>query len=301
MKQIFIFILFAVAATACQRKSALSSTIIKNNTIKNEDGDTILAGHCSINILQQKPYKIWYDTNYTNYKVDTPRALLLTDILKGKTIEIFLGTWCGDSRREVPRMLKVLQVAQMDTNNIKLIFVDNSQSTYKQSPEGEQQNKNIHRVPTFILYDAKEMGRIVETPLESFERDLATIACNVPYTPKYKAIDFWLNEVSQKDKPMKEKKLAMIAREMKPLCRHAGELNTYGYVLIGQKKYEQALNIFKINCNINPTNANVFDSLAETYILMKDKARAKENYEKCLQLNPKSENARKMLERIEKM
>lgn len=101
----------------------------------------------------------------------------LSHLLKHKRMDIFLGSWCGDSRREVPRMIRLLKDAGMDTSRIALIFVDNRKETYKQSPQHEEQGRDIRRVPTFILYNSRnrELGRIVESPKVSLEADMVSI------------------------------------------------------------------------------------------------------------------------------
>ena len=298
MKSLFFILAVMLFTTACNQHIIPSNTPIVNKSIVNESGDTILAGHCAIDIMYKNPYKIWYDSNYENYKVDSNKAIMLQPLLSNKTIEIFMGSWCGDTRREVPRMLKILQVAQMDTNKIKLIFVDNSTATYKQSTENEEHNKNIHHVPTFIVYDTKEIGRIIETPLESFEKDLLTILLKTAYTPKYKAIEYWIKNVSNKNKIFNENTLQKNAILLKALCKHSGELNAYGYVLLAQKKYNQAINVLKLNVAIYPNNAGVYDSLGEAYLTIGDKQNAKINYDKVLQIIPDDTNAKKMLDKI---
>jgi thiol-disulfide isomerase/thioredoxin len=113
----------------------------------------------------------------------------LTDVAKAirkKHIDIFMGTWCGDSKREVPAMLKILNEIGFDSVDISLITVGNNAELYKKSPQGEELGKNIVRVPTFIIYDKKkEIGRIIEYPVESLERDLLKILRKEPYIPNY--------------------------------------------------------------------------------------------------------------------
>ena len=113
-----------VLAAACQRAALPASTPVRNTEIKNKSGQLILAGHASPWAMQQPNYKEWYDRSFNNYTVDAVTAQQLKPLLANKTMEIFLRSWCGDSQREVPRLLKVLQDAGMDTAKVSLIFVD---------------------------------------------------------------------------------------------------------------------------------------------------------------------------------
>lgn len=75
-------------------------------------------------------------------------------------------------------------------------------------------------------------------------------------------------------------------------------LNGMGYSLLGEKKDGQAVTVLKLNTKLFPESANTFDSLGEAYLLSGDIPLAIANYEKALELNPKSENARQMLEHL---
>jgi tetratricopeptide (TPR) repeat protein len=298
MKQLVI-VAIAVLFAACNQHIAPSTTPITNSEIKNEEKQTILVGHCSINTIQNGSYKEWYDKSFNAYTVDSSVITQLQPFLTDIKVEIFLGSWCGDSKKEVPRMLKILQAASFDTSNIQLIFVDNSTGTYKQSPQHEEKNKFIHHVPTFIVYENnKELNRIVETPAVSLEKDLLTILSNQPYVSKYKAVLQW-QTLKGKNKTLSDTALHTLAIAYKPLCLHLGEFNALGYVLLAQKKYTQAINVFNLNCLIYPDKAGVYDSLGEAYYLTGNKELAKQNYEKVLTLNPKSEHAKAMLEKLQ--
>ena len=88
------------------------------------------------------------------------------------TIKVVLGTWCPDSRREVPRFLHVLDLWKFPAEKVTFIGVDN----LKLSPVGEYDQLDIQRVPTFILYKNNiEAGRIIENPLTSLEQDIVNI------------------------------------------------------------------------------------------------------------------------------
>ena len=106
--------------------------------------------------------------------------------LKKHQIKLFLGTWCGDSKREVPRMLKILQEAKFPMGQLEVVALDYRKGQYKKSPTGEEKGLNIIKVPTMIFFKKeKEVNRIVESPLESLEEDMAQIISNNPYTPNY--------------------------------------------------------------------------------------------------------------------
>jgi thiol-disulfide isomerase/thioredoxin len=88
------------------------------------------------------------------------------------TIQIVMGTWCPDSRREVPRFMRVLYQLKFPSENVTFIGVDNS----KVAPIGDFDKFNIQRVPTFIFLKNKvEAGRIIENPVTSLEQDMLNI------------------------------------------------------------------------------------------------------------------------------
>ena len=98
-----------------------------------------------------------------------------------------MGTWCGDSRREVPSIYKILDYCQVKPSQVQLINLNNSDTAYKQSPGHEEQGLNIRRVPTLLIFDNQhEMGRMVESPVTSLEKDILAIVTGQPYEHRYK-------------------------------------------------------------------------------------------------------------------
>lgn len=181
------YILCAVAI-ACYTAtiSAQVKTPIIQQQVVNANGNPMLLGHTYLSELRKAPFDSWFYKNYADYQPDSLLCLEIGRLLRKKKIDIFMGTWCGDSKREVPAMLKILERAGYDTSNIALVTVGNDAEWYKKSPQGEEQGKNIVRVPTFIVYDKrKEIGRIIEYPVESLEKDLLKILKEEAYTPNY--------------------------------------------------------------------------------------------------------------------
>ena len=62
------------------------------------------------------------------------------------------------------------------------------------------------------------------------------------------------------------------------------ELNAYGYLLLNQKRNNEAIAIFIRNTKEHPDSWNTWDSLGEAYGIVGDKAKAITNYNKALAL-----------------
>ena len=75
-------------------------------------------------------------------------------------------------------------------------------------------------------------------------------------------------------------------------------INSFGYQQLGQKKYDIAILIFKINTELYPSSANTFDSLGEAYMVKGDTLNAIKYYNKSLELNPNNNNAKEMIDKM---
>ena len=76
------------------------------------------------------------------------------------------------------------------------------------------------------------------------------------------------------------------------------DMNNIGYTLIRLKKMDDALAVFKQNTDDFPASWNAWDSYAEGYMDKGDKELAIKYYQKSLELNPQSENGKKMLDKL---
>lgn len=65
-----------------------------------------------------------------------------------------------------------------------------------------------------------------------------------------------------------------------------GELNNYGYQLLGQNQYDKAIEVFKLATEKFPKSANAWDSLGEGYVLKGDNKNAIASFKKSLSMNP---------------
>ncbi|PQA91176.1 hypothetical protein B0A69_18140 [Chryseobacterium shigense] len=77
-----------------------------------------------------------------------------------------------------------------------------------------------------------------------------------------------------------------------------GYLNGVGYKMLGDKEFTKAIDVFRVNTALYPKSENVYDSLGEAYLKAGQKDKAKESYRKILEINPKNENAAKVLKTL---
>ena len=97
-------------------------------------------------------------------------------------IKIFFGTWCEDSRREIPILFEILKFCSYDMSKIELVGL----SKEKTSPSNIEKKFEINRIPTIIFIKNKsELNRIVEYPIESMEKDILKILKNEKYYNAY--------------------------------------------------------------------------------------------------------------------
>lgn len=76
------------------------------------------------------------------------------------------------------------------------------------------------------------------------------------------------------------------------------QLNKLGYELLRHGNIPAATMILELNAEMYPDSSNVYDSLGEAYMLGGDPEKARTNYLKSLQLNPKNTNASEMLKKL---
>lgn len=77
------------------------------------------------------------------------------------------------------------------------------------------------------------------------------------------------------------------------------DFNNRGYNFIRDKQFEAAIEIFKINVALHPTSDNVYDSLADGYVLINDSLQAYTNYKKALDLNNANRSAQDFVKGFE--
>ena len=110
-----------------------------------------------------------------NARKSTPDAVAVKRIREigwKLKIVVFLGTWCPDSTREMPKLLKMLEAANNPNISLDLYAV----STSMEDGAGLTKKHRVRAVPTIIFFrDGRELGRIIESPATTMENDFLKI------------------------------------------------------------------------------------------------------------------------------
>jgi thiol-disulfide isomerase/thioredoxin len=164
MRIIFLLIILFTYAAFPQETNRI--------VVDERSGRPMLVGPTTTDAFSDSSFAWWYDSQYDMYEIDTVLADQFSERLAETYIYIVMGTWCGDSRREVPRFMKILEYSGYPDEKLVIINVDRSMTA-----EGVDVEKfDIRYVPTFIFYSGEtEIGRIIESPEDTLEEDMSEI------------------------------------------------------------------------------------------------------------------------------
>lgn len=91
------------------------------------------------------------------------------DKLAGMDIKVFFGVWCHDSQREVPRLLKLIELSQVKLNSLELIAIDQDKTLSEEYTD----QFDVQFTPTFfVLQHNQILASVVEKPKNSLTKDL---------------------------------------------------------------------------------------------------------------------------------
>lgn len=189
MRQLILFLALSMVVSCNQQTKKKSDepqtqekVIIPDALLgKDFDGNEILVGQ--ISSAQMTQYNAaWFDKEYDFYKVNDERLAQIKPFLKDKRVVLLMGTWCEDSQREVPGMMKILNAAGYNTAEMEIIAVDEDKKTV----EGLEKKYDLTYIPALIFFDGeKEVNRIVEFPINTLEQDMLDILSGKDYKNAY--------------------------------------------------------------------------------------------------------------------
>ncbi len=160
-------------------------------------------------------------------------------------------------------------------------------------------NTNIARIPQdqHLIVLLNNTGR---TSLQNMRDVIINILYDAPYEKPKKSLASSYFEVVTKEGIKNGTTYFKKYKSSDEYILHEAEMNTIGYIFLKENKIEEAIKTFEINVEAFPDSGNVYDSLGEAYMINGDKELAIKNYNKSLEIDPKNENAVKMLVKLKK-
>lgn len=164
MKKLILFLILTFGISYAQQHNKM--------ILDEKSGKQMLIGICDRTAFADTNYSWWFNAEYDNYAPDSTVVAKIKALVPAYKVKIVMASWCGDSRREVPRFYKIMDVAGFDYKNFELVCVDRD----KQSEEGDVDKLDIKFVPTFIFSkNDVELGRIIEMPKGKLEENILEI------------------------------------------------------------------------------------------------------------------------------
>ena len=270
-----------------------------NQEITENTKTPYLLGKIDKSGLEGDNYKAWFTKNFEDYKPNSTTTNAIAPDLKSYSIILFMGTWCGDSKKEVPRLYKVLEACNFPMDQLTVIAVSRQANMYKQSPQHEEAGLNIHRVPTVIFYkNGKEINRIVEHPIETFEKDIQNIISKNNYKSNYQIVTTVDNLLKKKGLKGLKRKRKKLLKKFKGEVSSMYELNTYARILYGTDRKEEAIAVYTLNTNLFPDKPRSYRSLVNALEASGYKEKAIKVLKNAIKLHPDNEDLKESLKVI---
>jgi len=166
------FILILALFAACAGYAQDINQLIADE----QTGNLILYGYCDRHGIETGVMAEDFDQQYHGYDFSVDELMPYSDLFHQVEITVVFGSWCSDSREQLPRFLKILDQLGIPPDRVVLIATDRT----KTHASIDVSRYEIQKVPTFIFYhEGREVGRITETPVERLEIDLAIILSNI--------------------------------------------------------------------------------------------------------------------------
>jgi|ERR1043165_1086868 thiol-disulfide isomerase/thioredoxin len=131
----------------------------------------VITGNLTLSqFYSDEELKQWFPERHDAYHVNDTLIKDVAAVVAHQNVIVILGTWCSDSQREFPRLVKILEAANFPLERLHLYGVNKK----KTLPAKIVKRYGITNVPTIIVWDGKdEVGRITEKPKISLEQDLS--------------------------------------------------------------------------------------------------------------------------------
>jgi tetratricopeptide (TPR) repeat protein len=156
----------------------------------------------------------------------------------------------------------------------------------------------LHFLDAYLKHDANSLAWLKKTPAENgVPKHLMTVnfraAKGEPAT-----FDAFRAEVGRQGFDRLGDIYAAMQKEKADFKLDEDAVNAWGYDLMGDHHWAEAIDVFQWNAKNNPDSGEVYDSLAEAYAKSGQKQLAIDNYKKSLEKDSLNENARRQLKQL---
>lgn len=184
MKQLVFFVFASLLLINCKSTDTpkYSPVPMKVKTLIGEEGETVVLGYMNRANLNTDEFRAWFQLEYDRLKIPEGWIEEHKPLAKNLEFKLFLGTWCGDTQRELGGMFKLLDALGVTEDQMEMYAI----SEAKDSPLGYEKEYKILNIPTLIFFEnSKENNRIVEFPVESMVEDFSKILKKEAYEDAY--------------------------------------------------------------------------------------------------------------------
>jgi thiol-disulfide isomerase/thioredoxin len=289
-KSVLIHIIFYVIfSNFCFAASEIRQCNVERESKGSWYGDVNMIGPVDREGFTRAPYSSWFLSEHEDYQ---PNQSVIEKIKTNNDsnfneldITVFMGTWCSDSKKQVPRLYKILDQLKFDENKLSVHAVGIVPHEFRKTHDGvAEKGLNIYRVPTIIVKrNNQELGRVVEYPVDSLEQDLLNIVKGDAYTQTHYVFEGEVNNYLEKNGLEGfEKNIDAMANKFKGKGVKEDELDHYiAYNLLYSKRYREAALITKMMLKIFPEAGHLHMTLARTYEFLNNDYLALASYRKA--------------------
>lgn len=162
--------------------------------------------------------------------------------------------------------------------------------------------RNVTKQQTVILFDNTHFNAH-----ENATKIMMLLNGKNVEQPKKSIAKIYGNILFNKGTVKAKKNLETLKKDTTNYDLSEDEMNSLGYDFLGnsnpyhlpeQHFYKQPIETLKTNVDLFPNSWNAYDSYAEALLIDGQKAEAIKMYQKSIDLNPKNENAKKILEKL---
>jgi CubicO group peptidase (beta-lactamase class C family) len=137
------------------------------------------------------------------------------------------------------------------------------------------------------------------TNLGEMSRNIIKILNDLPYElPQRSLANYLMDEITKNGL---EAGIAAFKKQKdsKEYILKENDMNALGYQFLQSGKLNEAIAVFKLNVAEFPESSNVYDSLGEAYMEAGNKELAILNYKRSVEMDPKNENGKEMLKKLQ--